>query len=349
MSDKNIKPLSNTETAAFCSQMAMILKSGISSVEGISILLEDVDDPDEKNLLTVLNDTLIKTGDFSQSLKSTGAFPDYMVHMVTLGEQAGRLDEVMASLSDYYDKEAALNQTIRSAVTYPLIMILMMLLVILVLITKIMPIFNQVFKQLGSEMSGLSLAILQAGEFLNSHAIVCAIVCAVLIILFFYLFRTERGHRTLRTWARHLPGMRTLSERISSSRFANGMALTLSSGLTPQECLQLTYDLIEDDNFHQRLKLCTEDVADGEDLCEVLQKRGVFSGLYAKMASLGSRTGMLDEVMRKIADQYEEEINTRLSGVIAAIEPTLVIILSLIVGLILLSVMLPLISIMAGF
>ena len=126
------------------------------------------------------------------------------------------------------------------------------------------------------------------------------------------------------------------------------MALTLSSGLTPQECLQLTYDLIEDDNFHQRLKLCTEDVADGEGLCEVLQKRGVFSGLYAKMASLGSRTGMLDEVMRKIADQYEEEINTRLSGVIAAIEPTLVIILSLIVGLILLSVMLPLISIMAG-
>lgn len=223
MSDKYIKPLSNTETAAFCSQMAMILKSGISSVEGISILLEDVDDPDEKNLLTVLNDTLIQTGDFSQSLKSTGAFPDYMVHMVTLGEQAGRLDEVMASLSDYYDKEAALNQTIRSAVTYPLIMILMMLLVILVLITKIMPIFNQVFKQLGSEMSGLSLAILQAGEFLNSHAIVCAIVCAVLIILFFYLFRTERGHRTLRTWARHLPGMRTLSERISSSRFANGI------------------------------------------------------------------------------------------------------------------------------
>lgn len=254
----------------------------------------------------------------------------------------------MASLSDYYDKEAALNQTIRSAVTYPLIMILMMLLVILVLITKIMPIFNQVFKQLGSEMSGLSLAILQVGEFLNSHAIACAIVCAVLIILFFYLFRTERGHRTLRTWARHLPGMRTLSERISSSRFANGMALTLSSGLTPQECLQLTYDLIEDDNFHQRLKLCTEDVADGEDLCEALQKRGVFSGLYAKMASLGSRTGMLDEVMRKIADQYEEEINIRLSGVIAAIEPTLVIILSLIVGLILLSVMLPLISIMAG-
>ncbi len=148
MSDKYIKPLSNTETAAFCSQMAMILKSGISSVEGISILLEDVDDPDEKNLLTVLNDTLIQTGDFSQSLKSTGAFPDYMVHMVTLGEQAGRLDEVMASLSDYYDKEAALNQTIRSAVTYPLIMILMMLLVILVLVTKIMPIFNQVISSL---------------------------------------------------------------------------------------------------------------------------------------------------------------------------------------------------------
>ena len=196
MSDKYIKPLSNTETAAFCSQMAMILKSGISSVEGISILLEDVDDPDEKNLLTALNDTLIQTGDFSQSLKSTGAFPDYMVHMVTLGEQAGRLDEVMASLSDYYDKEAALNQTIRSAVTYPLIMILMMLLVILVLVTKIMPIFNQVFKQLGSEMSGLSLAILQAGCGID-HSVLLPVPHGTRTSYTSYLGKTSAGHAHL--------------------------------------------------------------------------------------------------------------------------------------------------------
>ena len=125
------------------------------------------------------------------------------------------------------------------------------------------------------------------------------------------------------------------------------MALTLSSGLTPAECLKLSIPLIKKGAFRTRLEACSEAVTNGEDLCETLLSNHIFSGIYAKMASIGSKTGVLEEVMSKIAGQYEEEIDNRLSRMITAIEPTLVIILSVIVGIILLSVMLPLISIMA--
>lgn len=104
MPKKNITPLSNTEIASFCSQMAMILKSGISSIEGVSIMLQDARGSDEKELLTVMNDVLTHTGILHEALKKTGAFPGYLLNMVRIGEQTGRLDDVMQSLAEYYEK-----------------------------------------------------------------------------------------------------------------------------------------------------------------------------------------------------------------------------------------------------
>lgn len=348
MGSKAISPLSNTETAAFCSQMAMILKSGISSIEGISIMLEDARSGEETELLSQIHETLIQTGVLHDALKETGAFPDYLLHMVQIGEMTGKLDEVMNSLADYYEKEANLMQTIKNAVTYPMVMILMMILVILVLITRVMPVFNQVFEQLGSEMTGFSLAILSTGEFLNRYAVVFVCILAALALFVLYVVKAAKGQKLLRSFLDRFRSTRLLSEKIAAYRFSSGMALTLSSGLTPEECLTCTVNLIDAGRFRTRLDKCREAVSGGEDLCETLLKQEVFSGVYGRMASIGSRTGNLDEVMWQISGQYEEDIDTRISGIIATVEPTLVIVLSVIVGVILLSVMLPLMGIMAG-
>ena len=349
MADKSLIPLSNTEIQAFCSQMAMILKSGISSTEGISIMLEDSDNKEEQAFLTCALDTLNLTGSLYEAMKNTGACPDYFLFMVQIGEQTGTLDDVMASLADYYEKEDGLSQTIRTAVSYPLMMIVMMIAVILVLITRVMPVFNQVFRQFGSDMTGISRGFLEAGIFLNEHAITFTILLILLAALFFYLFRTSVGQKKLRSLTDHLKTVRLLSEKISARRFADGMALTLGSGLTPQDALHLSAQLVEPSDFRNRLTSCEEDVSDGADLCDTLLKHHIFPGLYARMASIGSRTGSMDEVLKKIAESYEEEIDEKINALVAAIEPTLVIILSVIVGLILLSVMLPLVSLMAGF
>ena len=333
MADKTFTPLSNTEIAAFCSQTAMILRSGISSIEGISIMLEDSQNADEKELLSAVNDTLMQTGNLTQALEDTHAYPDYMISMVRIGEQTGRLDDVMDSLAVYYEKEDSLAESIKSAVTYPLIMIVMMLLVILLLIMKVMPVFNQVFIQLGSSMSGISLVILNIGQFLNRHIAVFLLILAVLAGMIFYICFSKKRSQNFQSFFGKFKNSRQLYEKISARRFASGMALTLSSGLPPEECLNLTMDLIDDHAFRTRLEKLSNHI---------------FSGLYARLVSIGGRTGSMEEIMQKIADQYDEDIDVRMAGMIAAIEPTLVIILSVIVGIILLSVMLPLVSIMAG-
>lgn len=312
-------------------------------------MLEDAKNQDEKEMLFQIHETLIQTGVFYEALAETNAFPKYLLHMVQIGEQTGKLDEVMASLANYYEKEASLAQTVKNAVTYPLIMIVMMVLVIIVLITKVMPVFNQVFEQLGSEMTGFSGAILTIGEFMNRYSIVFICLFAAIVFLILYLVKSAKGQQLSRSFLNKFQNTRALSEKIAAYRFSNGMALTLSSGLTPEECLNLTVELTDQPVFRSRLDQCRASVAQGEDLCESLLQNGIFSGVYARMATIGSRMGVLDEVMQKIARQYEEDIDTRIAGILATVEPTLVIVLSVIVGIILLSVMLPLMGIMAGF
>lgn len=311
-------------------------------------MLEDTKQEEEKQLLLQIQDTLMQTGSLYESLAGANVFPAYLLNMVQIGEQTGKLDEVMESLASYYEKEANLAQTIKNAVTYPLIMLAMMVLVILILITKVMPVFNQVFEQLGTQMTGFSRVVLNIGNFINAHAAVFAGIVAAIAVFVVFLLKSSKGQALFYSFLDRFSNSRELSQKISAYRFSNGMALTLSSGLTPEDCLNLTAELTEQASFRSKLEKCRASVSQGCDLCETLLENGVFSGTYARMAAIASRTGVLDDVMHKIAAQYEEDIDARISGLIAAIEPTLVIILSVIVGIILLSVMLPLMGIMAG-
>ena len=347
MAQKTFSPLSNMEVSAFCSQMAMILRSGIFAMEGISIMLEDAEDPEERALLAQIDETL-QTGQLHTALRETSAFPDYLIQMVRIGEETGKLDDVMGALALYYEREASIAQTIRNALTYPLIMVFMMLLVILVLVTRIMPVFNQIFIQLGSEMTGLSRALLDIGTAVNRYSVVLLAIVVLFAAAVLYLTRTKKGREQSRRLIMGFSFTRSFAMKLTACRFASGMSLTLSSGLSPEESLHLASGLIDQESFKEKIDLCRSSLESGGELHKALADAGIFTGIYARMASIGDRTGVLDEVMQNIADQYQEEIDQKFTGLIAALEPTLVIILSLIVGMILLSVMLPLMGIMSS-
>lgn len=348
MAQQTFSPLSNMEVSAFCSQMAMILHSGIFAMEGISIMLEDTHAPEEHALLAQIDETFQKTGLLHEALRKTGAFPEYMLQMIRIGEETGKLDDVLTALSVYYDREASISRTIKNALTYPLIMVFMMIVVILVLVTKVMPVFDQIFRQLGNEMTGFSRAALNFGTAINRYSAALIIVAILLAAAALYFGRSRKGRRQFRAMAIHIPFIRSFMEKLTACRFAGGMSLTLSSGMSPEECFMLTSDLVEEENFARKLHLCQKAIENGQELSEAFTEAGVFTGLYARMASIGDRTGALDEVMREIADRYQEEIDLRFTGIITALEPAMVIVLSLIVGMILLSVMLPLMGIMSS-
>lgn len=343
-----MKPFTNTELSSFCGQIALILKSGISSMEGLTIMLEDTSAKDERVILEALLSNMQETGSFYEALKSVKIYPSYMLHMVQIGEETGTLDEVMEALQNHYEREDSIKKSIRNSITYPMIITAMMVIVIVVLLVKVMPIFNQVFIQLGSEMTGFSRMLMHIGTAINSYSAVLIAILAIIAVFVLYGIRTASGQKLFFNIGHKLRFTRVIYEEIAACRFASAMALTLSSGLNPERSMELVNALNDDPVFQEKIDLCMEKIEEGTDLSQALFTSGMFTGVYARMVSIGSKTGAMDQVMDQIADLYQSDIDTRMNNILAVLEPALVIALSLIVGIILLSVMLPLMGIMSS-
>lgn len=343
-----MKALNNTELIFFCSQLALTLRSGISSLEGLSLMLEDSPGGDGRTLLEQLIREMEETGSLSRSLESAQVFPAYLCSMVELGEQTGRLDDVMESLAAHYRREEALSRNLRSAVAYPLVMLGMMIAVMAVLLIKVMPIFRQVFDQLGAQMAGFPGAVMELGGVLGDYSAVFLILAAAVAAACVFLFFTEQGRRLSSRLFNHSVFTRRLAEKIACSRFADAMSLSISSGLDVDQSLEMTEQLVEHPKVREQIQEIRKNVAEGENFAEAAARARIFSGTYARMLSAGFRAGSLEEVMKQISTQYEEEIEERIDTVLSRLEPTLVAVLSVAVGLILLSVMLPLLGIMVN-
>ena len=329
------KALSNTEISFFCNQMAMILQSGISSIEGISIMLEDNVSPDGKIVLESIYHTLEETGNFHAAVSDCGVFPKYFTDMVEIGEQSGRLDDVMSSLAQYYEREENIAKGIKGAITYHCIMIGLLLFIVVILIVKVLPVFNQVYIELGSQLTGFSKSLLNLGNMLSHYAVPVIIVFAAFTAFLFFNGSKIRFSKTLQ-------------HKIAQGRFASGMFLTLSSGLDIEQSLTMTSKLVDNQDLQEKIKKCQTSMEEGESFSHAVTSSELFQGVYARMIAVGFKTGNVDEVMKKVADQYEEEVDNRIERLISILEPSLVVALSIIVGVILLSVMLPLMGIMSS-
>ena len=345
---KEKKLLSNEEIASFCNQAAMLFQAGIPPVQSMNILLSDTKSAEGRELLSQIAGVCKQGEPFYRALKSTNVFPDYVIHMLMIGEESGNLDDCMLSLAAYYEKEQSISESLKSAVTYPLIMIVMMLVVIFVLVSKVMPIFEQVFIELGSEMSGFTASMLRLGNTLNRYSVIFLIVMIVLAAIYFLLSRTRAGKKIVSRFLVVFPLTRRFSESVACERFAAGLALTLSSGMDTFSGLDMVSALVANQKMQDKIEVCKEKIRKGDNLAEALASAEVFNHLHSQMVDVGFRSGNIDTVLRKIADSYEKETDKRIQAIISVLEPTLVIILSIIVGLILLSVILPLMGIMTS-
>lgn len=342
------KILSHAEIASFCSQTAMILNAGITPAEGMSIMLEDTKNEDGREILEQIQNFCGLGNTFHDALVETGVFPEYVLHMIRLGEESGNLDDVMQSLADYYERQDNISDSIRNAITYPFVMLAMMILVIIILITRVLPIFGQVYEQLGSEMTGFSKSLLNLGNAINSYTVVLIIVLALCFACYFYFGKVPSGKKMFEHFLVHFPLTKSFYESVASSRFANGIALTMSSGMDTYSSLELVSELVDNEEMKKKVLGCRDALERGDNFAEALADSGIFNKLYSRMVAVGFRTGSIDNVMNKIATRYEKEIDQKLHRIISILEPTLVIILSLIVGMILLSVILPLMGIMSS-
>ena len=342
-----ITKLNNRELFQFCEQFSIILRSGMSAIEGLAILNDDSQTKRGKEILTFLYKDMEESGSLAHAMEQSGAFPASAAAYVRTGEETGCLDEVMKGLSAFYAKEIQITDQIQSAVAYPLVMLGMMTAVIVILLVKVLPVFRQVFRQLGLEMSWISGALLGIGETLSRYSTAFLVLLAAMIGFILFLVLHPKGQELIRKIVCRFPGMKEIPVNLDYSRLCQCISLGIRSGLSPELCVELAGAVVTQTEIREKLASIQKQLAEGYGFTEAITESGLFKAMELRLISLGFQAGASDEVMEKLAEQYEEKSTDSVSHIVSILEPTIVIVLSILVGLVLLSVMMPLLGLLS--
>ena len=336
--------ISNEEIASLCLELSMLLHAGVNTGDALSLLSEE---GDQKGMLAAMAEQVDGGSTLSAALRESGAFPIYVCGLVEVGERTGRTEEALASLSRYYEDRVRLSRRVRSALLYPAVMLALMLVVIGVLLVRVLPIFDDVYASLGGRLTGVAAGLLTLGRWLEGAMPVLFVILAAAAVLvgLFAAVPSFRGALTSAWQKSH--GDKGVARKLNNARLAQALAMGMASGLPVEEAVALAAGLMEG-GAKERCQSCQTRLEDGESLGDALKNSGLLPARQSRLLELGQRSGAGDASMEKIARDLSEEGEAALDALVSRVEPALVLVCSVLVGLILLSVMLPLMHIMSA-
>ena len=340
--------LSYDEIAYFCRQLALLLHAGIGAADGVFLLAEE-ETGTYQSFLKELGKQMDGGEHLSVAMERCGAFPASFTGMVTVGEQTGRLEEVLESMARFYDQRSRSGRQIKNAIAYPAALLALMLMVVGVLLIKVLPVFDDVYHTLGSRLSGVAASLLQLGQLLKGAMPVLFALLAVLVLMILLYGFYEPLRNEVNAWWRKRFGDRGISRRYNNASFARALAMGLGSGLPLETAVEQAGKLLEDvPEAAMRCDRCAELLRSGAELPFAMETSGFLLRAESRMLAVGLKQGNSDQIMENIADRLLEQAEETLENTVAKIEPAMVLLASALVGAILLAVMLPLMNIMAA-
>lgn len=329
--------------AFLCSELKLTIRSGLSLNEAFAVMAEEEPDKTAAETLKIISQKLENGDSLQEAIESSQCFPKHVADMVGIGYSTGYLEEVFEQLAKYYDREARLKESARNAVAYPAVLLVMMICVAAILILKVLPVFKSVFDQLGGSMSGLTSFMMNAGLFISAHAAATAVILLILAAAFtaFAVKKHREGCATVFITKR-------MQRSAGSAGFAAAMSMAVSSGLSIDEAVEIASNMEFDKETSAAIVGIKSAMDEGMTFAESIAKSTMFSSAYNRMIALADRSGSMDAALSEISERMDRTLNDDIESLISKIEPALVITLSVFTGVILLSVMLPLINIMSS-
>ena len=348
--NQNSAVLTSEELSVFCDQIALMLESGMTLKDGIDMLAEDEAKEDARvRPYSLMRDTVEETGSLYIAMKEReDEWPHYMIEMVGIGEETGRLEDIMRNLSSYYLREGKIKDAASSAVTYPLVLGVMMVVIIAVLLWRVMPVFRRVLGTLGVNPDGSSMRLMNIGTIAGWAVLALIAVMIVAVVTVVLLMKTKKRDKVMKFLRNLLPPVRRITHKLSSSRIAGMLGMMLSGGFPIENAIDMAANALDDAESIEKVKAIRSKMDEGEPFADAISSTGLFTDFYNRILKIGSASGHEPQVMTKIAEVYEEQVEDDLSRLISLIEPVLVALLSIVIGAILLSMMLPMAGVMSS-
>lgn len=345
-----VQILSEEQISVFCRSLAMMLRSGVTMQEAVELFVQDGDDasPLLHSTAQQMEKALGEGQSFAQTARDTGAFPEYALGVFSMAELSGRLDEVLDRLADYYDRQHALNERLRSTLTYPVALLLMMCGVLSVLVFSVLPMFVRVYNSLTGSLAASSYAYVLAASLIGRVSLVLAVAVSAVLLVLAVMLHTQKGREKLNGPMERSRFTRKAARQLAVSQMADTVSTMLASGAEEDSALEQCIRQTSHTGLRTALQACRSDMQQGAGMAQAFLRHKVLPPLYARMLQGGSESGSLPAAMESVALRMGQEAENALCRLIDDIEPVLIGFLTVSVGFTLLSVMLPLLGILSA-
>lgn len=335
------KKVTTKDIYIFCKQMHTMLNTGMPLLNSIAVLESQTENPTLRKIFLEMQLDLQKGVVLSQSMKKHKQFPALLLNMIEAGEMTGNLDDVLNKMAFHYEKENKINAKIRSAMVYPIVLGLLSVAVVVFILVALMPMFVEMFEGAGIELPTPTKMLIAASNFLVNYWYIILIVVVAAIFLFRQALRSTSGKKAWDTLLMKLPGIRTSIQMIFTSRFTRTLATLLGSGISILEAFRIAARVTNNLVVIDGIGGATEAIKKGDPVSTTLNKLDLFPSMMISMISIGEESGSIEEMLGKTADYYDQELDEAITKLVAMMEPALIIVMGSIVGLSVVSILLP--------
>ena len=343
---KKVKP---RDLSVFCRQFVSITQAGVPMKEALQMLSEQTENKWLKRAISEVLLNVEKGNTLADSMRSQpDIFPPMLVNMVEAGEQSGSLEMAFSRMAVHFEKEAKLQATIKKATIYPIILVIAAIGVIAVMLLFVIPIFIDMFADLDIEMPALTMFVMNSSKWMTSHWYVVLAIIVGVVVAYKLIYKTTQGRLTIDRIKMKMPLFGKLTVKTACSQFARTMSTLLMSGISTIDALETTSKIVNNIHYTNAMLKAREEVMKGVPLSEPLEASGIFPPMVYHMTGIGEEAGNVEEMLEKMADYYDEEVEMTTQSVLAAMEPIIILFMALIIGTLVIAVIWPIASMYNG-
>lgn len=339
---KIVKP---RELGVFCRQFQSILNAGVTVIDALGMLGEQTENKKFSKAILEVKDAVQK----GETLASAMAmhpkiFPKIMVHMIEAGEASGGLETAFDRMGSHFEKDAHLKGVVTKAMIYPCVLILVIIAVVILMMVKIVPTFLESFEELDAELPGITLAVMAVSDFFVNYWMVMLGIVLVSWFLIHEFKKTENGAMIWGQLGLRLPLLGNLTIKSASASLTRTLSTLLASGISLVDAIEIVTKIMKNEVVKRAMEKAQKEVVHGIPLSQPLEDTGVFPPMVYQMIRIGEETGNMEDMLDKIAEYYDEEVEMATESLVAVLSPMIIILMAVVVVPIVLAVMMPMFS-----
>lgn len=336
---KKVKP---DEIVIFTRQLATMVGAGIPILQGINALSEQTAHPTFKETLNTIESDIKHGSSLHASFaKHPTVFSTLFINLVKVGETGGVLNEVLERISGYMEKSIRLTRKVKSALTYPVVVVGMAAIITFILMVKVVPTFTAIYDSFDSELPGMTQLLISISDVLKNNTL--AIIGGIVVLFFVVrqVHKTPKGARVIDGFILRMPIFGELIRKVAISRFTRTLATLIQSGVPILESLDIVQKTIGNTVLEDVIKEVKENVKEGESIAAPLERSGVFPTMVTRMISIGEKSGQMEKMLLKISEFYDDQVDAAVEGITSIIEPLIIGVLGIVIGFIVIALFLP--------